>query len=267
MKRKAAISPTRTKDTGQRGLFPWMQSLFETLTLTPVLTSVDLAAQCLAQAGGYLKRGMFGMRRGPVSRPSVGLSGVLFPELSRWGVLSHPAFAGGCGHSAALFTGGAWAGTLGPAFGLRFQRGCTPPSQAGQGYEKPCERQWIRCWVRLFPKHQAFLLWLRQRMLPSPSFGWTSSARVRCSLRGPSGATSRRNRCTRRWGRRTRTRPDVPHAQADLRPFLTTDFATQSKEFTSMLDMILMKYGPVAPSPALRHPKKALEHPEEKDAK
>ena len=34
-----------------------------------------------------------------------------------------------------------------------------------------------------------------------------------------------------------------------------------------MLDMILMKYGPVAPSPALRHPMKALEHPEEKDAK
>ena len=67
MKRKAAISPTRTKDTGQRGLFPWMQSLFETLTLTPVLTSVDLAAQCLAQASLRGEAGVCLKRAGHVT--------------------------------------------------------------------------------------------------------------------------------------------------------------------------------------------------------
>ena len=54
---------TELNAENDKPLFPWpaqvtaaMLGLFETLTLSPVLTSVDLAAQCMAQAREHFLR-------------------------------------------------------------------------------------------------------------------------------------------------------------------------------------------------------------------
>ncbi|CAE7462525.1 scube2, partial [Symbiodinium sp. CCMP2592] len=235
-------------------LFPWpaqvtaaMLGLFETLTLTPVLTSIDSAAQCLAQEFSS---------QSTAPSLAVGVYYLILPLLVILGIVLLSLLV-----VHLLVPSGQRLGFAFNEAGRRHRR----KAKAMQSLREAMDQ----VLGEAFPKTSDIPAVAPTSTAPAVTFSWVDLERSG-ALHFDTVAQVQRAAedldaflCNTFVGSRelllracaaraAQLRPqaeaqkvheelaqDVPLAQADLRPFLTTDFATQFENFTSMLDMVL----------------------------
>ncbi|CAE6963215.1 unnamed protein product [Symbiodinium sp. CCMP2592] len=229
-------------------LFPWpaqvtaaMLGLFETLTLTPVLTSIDSAAQCLAQEFSS---------QSTAPSLAVGVYYLILPLLVILGIVLLSLLV-----VHGLVPSGQRLGFAFNEAGRRHRR----KAKAMQSLREAMDQMLGEA----FPKTSGLPAVAPTSNAPTVTFSWVDLERsgalhfhtvaqvqlaaedldaFLCHAVIGSRELLLRACAARAAQLRPQAEAQKVHeelAQVDLRPFLTTDFASQFVTFTSMLDMVL----------------------------
>ncbi|CAE7203790.1 rngB, partial [Symbiodinium sp. CCMP2456] len=249
-------------------LFPWpaqvtaaMRGLFETFTLNPILTSIDLAAQCLAKEFSS---------QSTAPSLAVGVYYLILPLLVILGIVLL---------SLLVVHGLVPSGKrLGFAFNEVARR-----QQKQAKAMKSLREAMDQMLSETFPRTSGLPAVAPTSNTPV-TFSWVDLERsgalhfhtvAQVQLAADDLDTflcntvaGSRELLLRACAARAQAEPQQVHeelAQADLRPFLTTDFAAQFEKFTSMLDAVLYGVRTGATLPSAEASKEAFERSEEND--